>query len=128
MLEWLSTVTAPWSCKLKNGMLVAAGCYNELAVAQWLKDHGAGWPTSLYGNVLHEGVETTSCWPVAVVQWAVACGSGWPAWKCQSFTFENYDLEPNEQRATELLEWAHANGCPCTCGHVQQQQQQQQQE
>jgi hypothetical protein len=126
MLEWLSTVTAPCSCELKNGMLVKAGCHNELAVVQWLKAHGAEWPQSLCGREFENGVETNFCWPVAVVQWAVACGSGWPAWKCEKFTADNYDSDRIKRRATELFEWAHANGCPCTCEHAQQQQQQQQ--
>jgi glycerophosphoryl diester phosphodiesterase len=67
-------------------------------------------------------------WSVSAVQWALACGSGWLRWKCEDYTADNYTTVQRKQQATELQEWAHANGCPCTCGPVQQQQQQQQQQ
>jgi hypothetical protein len=63
---------------------------------------------------------------VSAVQWALACGSGWADWKCEDYAVDRYQRMHFKQQATELLEWAHANGCPCTCGHLQQQQQQQQ--
>jgi hypothetical protein len=69
--------------------------------------------------------ELNICWSVAAVQWALARGSGWLEWKCEDYAAVKFEDVGFRQHATELLEWAHANGCPCTCGHAQQQQQQQ---
>jgi hypothetical protein len=46
MLEWLWTVTAPWSTDIKRNMLEWASCDNTLTVVQWLLAHGAVWPES----------------------------------------------------------------------------------
>jgi hypothetical protein len=42
MLEWLLTVTAPWSPAVKVDMLQAAACDNCLSVMRWVRAHGAG--------------------------------------------------------------------------------------
>jgi hypothetical protein len=121
MLEWLMTVTAPWSFDIKNKMLYLAGYYSNLEVMQWLIEHGAGWPRSFCDLQL-----TCGClWKASAVQWALAHGSGWLNWQCQDYAAKMYKDVRLQQRATELLDWAHANGCPCTCGQVQQYQQQQ---
>jgi hypothetical protein len=123
MLEWLLTVTPPWSSDSKQRMLHVAGCRNTFAVVQWLRDHGADWPQSFCACIKHFDSLKSTCWPLSTVQWALACGSGWRAWHCEHYAAEQYQDMKTKQRATELLDWAHANGCPCTCGHVQQQQQ-----
>jgi hypothetical protein len=125
MLEWLSTVTEPWSADDMHDMFQAAGCYSNIAAAQWLRARGAVWPGSFSPNVQCNGTSFCVCWEVPAVQWALACGSGWLEWKCEDYT-RNFVHTHFKEQATELLEWAHANGCPCTCGHVQQQQQEQQ--
>jgi hypothetical protein len=127
MLEWLLTVTAPWSPDLKLNMLVDAGCDNQFAVMKWLKDQGAVWPTAFSWPIVNTGGTFQECWDVIAVRWALSCGSGWLQWKCDDYAADKYKVEL-KQKATKLLEWAHANGCPCTCGHVQQQQQQEQQQ
>jgi hypothetical protein len=41
MFEWLLTVTAPWTNKIKTAMLVRAAWHGKLAAMQWLRAHGA---------------------------------------------------------------------------------------
>jgi hypothetical protein len=48
MLEWLLTVTSPWSSELKQMMLTRAACSSDLEVVQWLKAHGADWPIAFF--------------------------------------------------------------------------------
>jgi hypothetical protein len=115
MLEWLLITTPSWSADFKKVMLAEAGCRNELAVVKWLRARGADWPRTF--------TMTRKCWNVPAVQWALSFGSGWLTWQCEHCTADNYEDAHFKQQATALLEWAHANGCPCTCGHVQQQQQ-----
>jgi hypothetical protein len=126
MLEWLLTVTPSWSPDIKLNMLVDAGLRNKLAVAGWLKAEGAVWPKSFAEPAVFQGVRNTKrrCWSYSAVQWAMTAGSGWLAWQCEDYSADNYEDALYKQQATELLEWAHANGCPCTCEHAQQQQQQ----
>jgi hypothetical protein len=121
-LEWLLTVTSPWPSSMKRAMILMAACENELDVVQWLRAQGADWPNAFCN--IHDGIESLCC-SLPAVQWALSCGSGWLEWKCEDYAAEKYQRVKSQQQATELLEWAHANECPCTCGHVQQQQQQQ---
>jgi hypothetical protein len=115
MLEWLLTVTPPWSSDLRRNMLNLAASDNRLAVLQWLRVHDTVWP---YAFAF--AANKRSCWTLSAVQWALACGSGWLAWQCEDYAPDKYKDAQDKQQATELLEWAHADGCPCTCGHVQQ--------
>jgi hypothetical protein len=96
-------------------MFAVAACEDQLAVTQWLMAHGAVWPASF--TVLSE-LTIRTCWSVSAVQWALARGSGWHEWKCEDYTADKYLHVKDKQQAAELLEWAHANGCPCTCGRV----------
>jgi hypothetical protein len=127
MLQWLLTVTAPWSPDIKRAMLHAAACHNTISVVQWLRAPGAVWPKSFCWIEVYRGIRVRKCWKLPAVQWALASGSGWLHWRCENYAAEKYEDVHYKQQAAELLEWAHANGCPCTCGHAQQQQQQQQQ-
>jgi hypothetical protein len=127
MLERLSTVIAPWSSKTKRGMLHGAALFFNIPVAQWLRAHGAVWPDSFSFDTQDINRAVRVNWSVTAVQWASGCGSGWLNWKCEDYAADKHEVVKFKQQAAELLEWAHANGCPCTCGHVQQQQQQQQQ-
>jgi hypothetical protein len=125
VLEWLLTVTAPWSSDSKQKMLFHAGCDDDhdLALPRWLRAHDAVWPKAFCTlSVYHK------CWHVSAVQWALSCSSGWLDWTCEDYAADKYRHAHFKKQAAELLEWAHANGCPCTCGHTQQQQQQQQQQ
>jgi hypothetical protein len=64
------------------------------------------------------------------VQWALANGSTWLTWRCQDLAAGHYDCGSDHaehsddtcvhtncdrKHAMELLQWAHENGCPCTC-------------
>jgi hypothetical protein len=122
MLEWLVTVTTPWSADLKLFMLNVAARFSRLAVALWLRADGADWPTAFSVESGHDDAKQKMCWSVSAVQWALSCGSGWLDWKCEDYAADQYGLINLQQQAAELLTWAHANGCPCTCGHIQQQQ------
>eukprot|EP00953_Heterococcus_sp_UTEX-ZZ885_P009472 5574-Heterococcus_DN1.PRE.1 len=124
VLEWLLAVLPPfiWSSCEKMYSLSLAGCHGQLPAMQWFIDHSATWPDSF----VYDDGDVKQCWSVPEVQWALAHGSGWRQWKCEDYADDGYYYDDKlQQRATELLDWAHANGCPCTCGQVQQQQQQQ---
>jgi hypothetical protein len=124
MLQWLATVTKPWSEGTVADMLTAAASCGKLAAAQWLKGRGAAWPTAFASQFrIQANTAVSQCWSASTVQWALASGSGWLDWKCEDYAADRYRKQHRRAQATELLEWAHANGCPCTCGHVQQQQQ-----
>jgi hypothetical protein len=125
MLHWLLTVTSPWSSDVKQAMLSVAACENTLTAVQWLRSHGAEWPTSFLVQTKDADTKRRMCWSLSAVQWALAHGSGWREWKCEDYDAAKYRAVDQHQ-ATDVLEWAHANGCPCTCGHAQQQQQEQQ--
>jgi hypothetical protein len=121
MLEWLQTATAPWSCDTKQDMLTDAGCHNELDVVKWLRDQGAIWPVAFTLCIQYTDRTLQKCWSVSAVQWALACGSGWLEWDCEDYAADKYSHAHYQKQAAELLEWAHANRCPCTCEHAQQQ-------
>jgi hypothetical protein len=123
MLGWLLTVTPTWSPDAMRYMLGLAACNNTLAAVQWLRGQGAIWP---YAFSYQSSNTLCKCWSLSAVKWALSCGSGWLEWKCEDYAADKYALARHKQQAKELLEWAHANGCPCTCEHAQQQQQQQQ--
>jgi hypothetical protein len=126
-LQWLAAVTEPWSESIMSKMLDSAASCNHLALTKWLRARGAPWPSSFASKFTDQFAATVrQCWPVSAVQWAVAAGSGWLHWKCEDYAAEKYSKESMKHRAADVLTWAHANGCPCTCGHQQQQQQQQQ--
>jgi hypothetical protein len=125
MLQWLVSVTAPWSERAMTGMLNAAACCDRLAAAQLLRARGAPWPDAFasdYEDTIYGVIK--QCWSLTLVQWAVASGSDWREWKCEDSDADKYRLPNQKQQATDVLQWAHANGCPCTCGQQQQQQQQ----
>eukprot|EP00953_Heterococcus_sp_UTEX-ZZ885_P003356 2338-Heterococcus_DN1.PRE.11 len=124
MLEWLKTVTKPWSKKTMGDMLVDAASCGCLTAAKWLKAADAQWPASFVSEyTTASDMVIKQCWCLLAVQWAIASGSGWLDWKCEDYTADKYDNEFHRKQATGVLRGAHANGCPCTCGLQQQQQQ-----
>jgi hypothetical protein len=67
MLDWFLTVVSPWSPRVKQRMLQAAACENTLTVVQWLRAHGADWPTSF--SIINFGVKRLNmCWHIKAVQ------------------------------------------------------------
>jgi hypothetical protein len=50
------------------------------------------------------------------LQWAIASGSGWRFWQCEHFAPKRYASAHMQHQAAAALDWAHANGCPCSCG------------
>jgi hypothetical protein len=97
------------------------GWKGNLAAVQWLIAQGARWPLT-FGHYLHPitGAAVPQCWSLSTVQWAVASGSGWLDRKCDDYALAKFTQEEFKTNAADVLNWAHANGCPCTCGHQQQ--------
>jgi hypothetical protein len=128
MLTWLRAVTSPWPADVLQLLLSAAACRDGADRAMWLRALGADWPHAFVREYPDDDDNLVrECWSSALVKWALACGSGWRDWGCEDYAADSYAYDTDAAQATALLEWAHANGCPCTCGHAQQQQQQQQQ-
>jgi hypothetical protein len=133
LLEWLQTVTARsvWSSDVQTRMLNQAGNYGKLEAAQWLRSCGAAWPQS-FTSAVQFGAKSddlastlfASSWTLPLVQWAISSDSGWRTWRCEDYNEQNrmWHSHVSRQNATAVLKWAHANGCPCTCGQRQQQQ------
>jgi hypothetical protein len=123
LLEWLKTVKPYWTSDVQTKMLFQAGYHGKPEAAQWLKSHGAAWPDS-FANVAQLDASWSSthkaCWPLPLVQWAIRSGSGWLTWRCEDYNRHLYRSWAEGQTATAMLKWAHANGCPFTCGHQQQ--------
>jgi hypothetical protein len=108
VLQWLhSNSERLWTRAEQARMLFAAGQCSDLAAAKWLRANGAAWPESFYTD--------TTMWPVATVQWALANGCCWSRWKCRDEEVMYYDHNGIPQQENPLFEWAHSNGCPCTC-------------
>eukprot|EP00953_Heterococcus_sp_UTEX-ZZ885_P003354 2338-Heterococcus_DN1.PRE.9 len=121
MLQWLVGVTKPWPESTKAEMLVNAASCDKLAAAQWLRARGAAWPDAFASEYEDTAAGTVNqCCGLSEVQWAVASGSGWLDWKCEDYAVVKYHDEIDRKQAADVLQWAHANGCPCTCGHQQQ--------
>jgi hypothetical protein len=122
MLDWLLTVTAPWTDSTKLELLERAAWFDKLAAVQWLRARGAAWPTKFTGQYSSRRTKGTvkECWSLSAVQWAVASGSGWLDWHCDDYAEANYTRVDAKQHAADVLMWAHANGCPCTCDQQQQ--------
>jgi hypothetical protein len=116
MLEWLATVTKVWSQHIMAKMLAAAASCDKLGAAKWLRANGAAWPNAFASIRVGYFDDPAECWSLSAVQWAIAAGSGWLNWKCDNYAADKYDMECEKEQATDVLRWAHANGCPCTCG------------
>jgi hypothetical protein len=128
MLEWLLAVTTtPWTGTLLSDMLDRAAWFNKLAAAQSLRARGAACPPKFFAGQSHADTDhsVNHCWSLSTVWWAIACGSGWLDWHCEDYAADGFIRSRAKRHARAVLKWAHANGCPCTCGHQQQQQQQQ---
>jgi hypothetical protein len=108
MLEWLLTVTAPWSTALKTRLLKSAGWCNSFAAAKWLIAQGAEWPPTCAGGFrdIHSALLVHQCWSLPAVQWAVASGSGWLDWHCQ---------DNAEAKFTQTESRKHAAAAVGTC-------------
>jgi hypothetical protein len=117
-LEWLATVTPAWTDAHKQQMLNRAGWNDRLAAVQWLRERGAKWPAKFAGHFTAAGTGATvhQCWSLTAVQRATASGSGWLDWHCEDYAADKFSYLVAKQHAATVLEWAHANGCPCTCG------------
>eukprot|EP00953_Heterococcus_sp_UTEX-ZZ885_P008670 5174-Heterococcus_DN1.PRE.8 len=120
----------PWDDQQLSLHLWYAGVDDELDVVKWLHEQGAGWPTGFYNL---KDVSNSHCWSLRCVQWALATGSTWLVWRCQDLAPEHYHCNSggtehsadhsddtcspkcDRKYAAELFQWAHENGCPCTC-------------
>jgi hypothetical protein len=115
-LRWLKANTRPWTNKTKEGLLWTACCFGESSAAQWLRNEGAPWPNGFCSRADLKDEVTAVCWAVPIAAWALANGCTWGTWQCDSYTARHYaEHLPWRQEAARLFEWAHSNGCPCTC-------------
>jgi hypothetical protein len=119
ILPWLLSIVEERSQKDKKKLLLEAGSAYSIASLQLMLDAGAHWPSSFFGEKRAGTSSLRVCWNFRAVAWALDNGCTWGAWRCQDCAPELY-TEPqsdkyNEQNAVGLFEWAHENGCPCTC-------------
>jgi hypothetical protein len=123
----LRAVSGPWPAADLTRFLSSASSYSEFEMAAWLREQGAPWPISFCDTT---DVQHSACWSLECVQWAIASGSTWLDWSCQDLATAHYDCQSDstehsddtchrkycgKQHAAELFQWAHENGCPCTC-------------
>jgi hypothetical protein len=116
ILQWLYSVTQPWSQTMLDELLYTAGCDENLEIAKWLHELGAAWPKGFYSN---------GCfWDPPLIEWALANGCTWGHWQCKDLLPEHWSCESMPvcycggccgKQACILLRCAHENGCPCTC-------------
>jgi hypothetical protein len=128
-MKQVRAVTGPWPAAQLTNMMWSAGWYDQLEFVQWWHEQGAAWPKSF---AVVRTAPSADCWSFRCVQWAVANGSTWRAWRCQNLAAELYYCmcegtahsddtcypNCNKKKAAELFQWAHENGCPCTCNEV----------
>jgi hypothetical protein len=116
MHEWLvSSIIRPASDAMLARLMNETGCAGNVSVLKLLRENGAVWPRSfqLYFIKL-DGDHERTCWHRDAVEWAISEGSGWQSWSCEALASSKfaYNIKP---KAEALFEWAHGNGCPCTC-------------
>jgi hypothetical protein len=114
ILSWLVNIIE-WSQQDKHAVLLEAGLMSDIATVEMLLQHGAEWPSSYVGEHRLNGETMRTCWHFRSVAWALSRGCNWGAWRCQKFAPQLYVDEEDRAVAVNLFEWAHKNGCPCTC-------------
>eukprot|EP00953_Heterococcus_sp_UTEX-ZZ885_P005420 3396-Heterococcus_DN1.PRE.3 len=118
LLIWMQQDTAPWSEVTLQRMLSAAAIALRLPAVKWVHQQGAVWPRSFVGVDWIRGEYIPASWPLPIVRSVLATGDcTWAdvSWRCQKLAAEQFTAEKWQLRAAQLLQWAHANGCPCTC-------------
>jgi hypothetical protein len=122
VLEWVqSQISTTALTGRVQDMLETAAQDDNLQIVQWLRQRAAAeWPTSFCDTILVFDFSNPAndrmnrCWSKRAVQWALANGGTWGNWQCSLFSAGRYTAKYVPQ-AAELFEWAHENGCPCTC-------------
>eukprot|EP00953_Heterococcus_sp_UTEX-ZZ885_P035548 18346-Heterococcus_DN1.PRE.2 len=122
VLEWVQSQISSeaFTYEVQN-MLETAAQDDNLQVVQWLRQQAAAeWPTNFCDTILVFDFNNPAnnrmnrCWSKRAVSWALANGGTWGNWHCSLSSAERYTGKYVPQ-AAELFEWAHKNGCPCTC-------------
>jgi hypothetical protein len=117
VLDWLNTRTelrafmsSPPCLQLA---LNWAGNEGQLAAMQWLRSHGAPWPHNIFGGATGR---VRKYWSVDALRFAFAAGCQWTGvqWDCAKVV-PLLDTAECTADAVAVLQWAHTNGCPCTC-------------
>jgi hypothetical protein len=117
LLKWMRTKSGPWAAAHKAKLLQIAVRTENYPAAEWLREQGAAWPNSFLSGVPY-WIE----WTLPTVKYAIEHGAAWGDWDCQRFSPQaavQHLCLSSQQRSKELLDWAHANGCPCTCDQAQ---------
>ena len=100
VLQWLATVSKPWSEGTKAEMLTDAASCDKLAAAKWLRATGAQWPTAFASEYKeYDDSMVRQCWSLCTVKWAIACGSGWLKWKCEDYAADRFQDKIDKQHA-----------------------------
>ena len=128
MLEWLWVRRQDLSLAQKSKLLGLTARDNQADRAQWLHDTvGAPWPDRYWALAIgKEDVDlegppiqgTLKCWSFNCFKGARASGAPWGNWRCQMFNEAWYEKIWVAGQASRILDWAHENGCPCTCAHL----------
>jgi Ankyrin repeats (many copies) len=114
MLQWLSTVTGPWSSAVKEDLMWFAGVNNELEAVKWLYSEGAALPRSFHQTIRVGNELVNTFWPARIVSFAVATSGSWGEWRCDRFAPRHYPIHMR-RNAWMLCVWVHKHGCPCKC-------------
>jgi hypothetical protein len=117
VLKWLRSKTGPWARVHRASLLQAAVRTENYPAAEWLREQGAAWPKNFHSRIDSGWID----WTQPMVKYALDHGAAWGEWDCQKLLpeeVEQHIFPADQQVAKELLDWAHANGCPCTCGQA----------
>ena len=117
-LQWLQSVTEPWSPALLQELQFIVGCTEDRELLEWLRaTFDLDWPDTFVMRIdWGDGVQSFGCWPLSNVQYAFAHGCGWGDWSCKAFNTKKFTkLLAADVR--QVFAWAHhtRDDCPCTC-------------
>jgi hypothetical protein len=115
--NWLeSSIMKPADDAMLSKLMCEAGFAGNVDVLQLLLSNGAVWPESfLSSTVRYLGESQHACWNDEAVEWAISQGSGWRQWSCKQLALHRFAHDSINSKVESLFEWAHENGCPCTC-------------
>eukprot|EP00953_Heterococcus_sp_UTEX-ZZ885_P023921 13117-Heterococcus_DN1.PRE.2 len=115
--DWLeSSIIKPADDAMLSKLMCEAGFAGNVGVLHLLRSNGAVWPESfLSSTIRYLGEIQHACWNDEAVEWAISQGSGWRQWSCKQLVLHRFAHDDIKSKVENLFEWAHENGCPCTC-------------
>lgn len=102
--------------------LYKAAEYDHLDMVKWLVNEQVAWPEPYH---IYSNGEAASCWSLETFKWATETMK-WNAWgnwndevcnllKKSVTVYDNFTELNRHFDNSHIVEWAHKNGCPCTC-------------